>query len=145
MMVASGPDQAPQNVLLYDGTCGFCAASIQFVLRHDQTRSLKFAPLQGAIASDVRQRHPELAGVDSMVWVNGLGSSSEAIHVRSAAALQVADYLGGLWQLAAVSRLIPAPLRDAVYALIARHRHRLIRGGEQCLVPSPDERARFLP
>jgi predicted DCC family thiol-disulfide oxidoreductase YuxK len=144
MTSASGRDATPQDVLLYDGTCGFCAASIQFVLRHDRAKRLTFAPLQGALAADVKTRHPGLESIDSMVWVNRLGSGDERIYVRSAAALQVAAYLGGPWRLAAVARLVPAVVRDAVYALIARHRHRLIRGGEQCLVPGPDERARFL-
>jgi predicted DCC family thiol-disulfide oxidoreductase YuxK len=130
-------------VLLYDGTCGFCASSIRFVLRHDRVRSVKFAPLQGALADAVRQRHPELADIDSMVWVDRCDAAAERIYVRSAAALQVARYLGG-WRLASLGRLIPTRWRDAVYALAARHRHRLVRGGGQCLIPTPDERARFL-
>lgn len=139
-----GFDADPQNVLLYDGTCGFCASSIQFVLRHDRAKSLKFAPLQGAVADLVRERHPELSGIDSMVWVDGFGSPLETIHVRSAAALRIAGYLGGVWRVATVGRLVPAAWRDSLYALIARHRHRLTRGGEQCLFPTADERVRFL-
>jgi hypothetical protein len=57
-------------VLLYDGTCGFCAESVQLVLRHDRRRTLRFAALQGAFGVDVRARHPELARVDSVVWVD---------------------------------------------------------------------------
>lgn len=145
MTAAAHSDAAPQNVLLYDGTCGFCEASIQFVLRHDRTKLLKFAPLQGALASAVTARHPELADVDSLVWVDGLGSRDEQVHVRSAAALEVAAYLGGVWQLAWFARVIPVRVRDAVYAFVARHRHRLTGGTERCLVLNAEERARFLP
>lgn len=145
MTASSDPAAAPQMVLLYDGACGFCEASIQFVLRHDRVKSLRFAPLQGVLAAAITERHPELAHVDSLVWVDGLGHRDEQVHVRSAATLKVASYLGGGWRLASFARVVPAVLRDAVYGLVARHRHRLIRGGERCLVLSAEQRARFLP
>lgn len=143
--IGDGPvASSPQTVLFYDGTCGFCAGAVRFVLRRDRVGRLQFAPLQGEVADAVRMRHPELADIDSMVWVEALATSREQVHVRSAAALQVARYLGGVWRLAAVGRVIPAALRDALYAVVARHRHRLARGSEPCVVPSPEERSRFL-
>jgi len=135
---------ATDPVLLYDGVCGFCAANVQFILRNDPGGRLRFAPLQGAFASTVRARHPELQGVDSMVWVEpASGRDSERVFVRSAAALRAVRYLGGFWQLALAAALVPRRLRDAGYDLIARHRHQLA-GGATCLVPGPDVRARFL-
>src|SRR5688572_16439382 len=90
-------------VLLYDGTCGLCAGSVQFILRHERSHHLRFAPLQGAFAEQIRSRHPELSRVDSMVWVEPAGGRSrEAVFVRSTAALRAARYLGGIWQLAAI-------------------------------------------
>ena len=132
-------------VLLYDGTCGFCAESVQLVLRHDRRGSLRFAALQGAFGRAVRSRHPELDGVDSMVWVDPAqdGRSEQAL-VRSDAALRVARYLGGPFHLARVAGLLPRSVRDTAYALVARHRHRLTPGGPRCLVPPPDVRERFL-
>ena len=61
------------SVLLYDGTCGFCADSVQLVLRHDRRRTLRFASLQGAFGTAVRARHPELARADTVVWVDPAG------------------------------------------------------------------------
>ena len=132
-------------VLLYDGTCGFCADSVQLVLRHDQRQVLRFAPLQGAFGAAVRSRHPELAQVDSVVWVEAPdGGAAERVLVRSDAALRVAQYLGGWFRLARVAGVLPRPVRDAVYDLIARHRHRLSGDGPSCLVPGPEVRSRFL-
>jgi predicted DCC family thiol-disulfide oxidoreductase YuxK len=132
-------------VLLYDGTCGFCAESVQLVLRHDRRGTLKFAALDSALGLAVRERHPELAQVDSMVWYEpARGGEAERLFTRASAALQIARYLGGPWRLAAVAGIIPRRLRDALYDLVARHRHRLTGGGPQCLVPTPDQRARFL-
>ena len=130
-------------VLLYDGTCGFCAASVQWVLARDRVGTLRFAPLQGETARPILARHPELAEVDSVVWVEGGG---EVVRVRSAAALAVARYLGGGYAVAArLAALVPTGLRDRCYDLIARHRHKLTRNGPECLLPSAEEKLRFLP
>ena len=132
-------------VLLYDGTCGLCAESVQLVLRHDRRGNLRFAALDGPFGGEVRARHPELAGIDSMVWVDPVaGDRPERVLVRSEAALRVARYLGGPFQRARLAGLLPLRLRDAAYALIARHRHRLAPGGPRCLIPPPDVRERFL-
>ena len=132
-------------VLLYDGTCGFCAASVRLVLRHDRAGTLRFAPLQGAMGAAVRRRHPELERADSVVWVEPDGPAGPGVVLtRTDAALRIARYLGGWWHLARVGWLVPRPLRDAAYDLVARHRHRLLAGGPACLVPGPEVRARFL-
>ena len=137
--------ESPSQVLLYDGTCGFCAESVQLVLRHDRRGTLRFAALDSTFGRAVLARHPQLAQVDSIVWYQpAQGGASERILTRSAAALRVARYLGGAWRLAAVGGLLPRFLRDSLYDLVARHRHSLVRGGQQCLIPSPDQRARFL-
>jgi predicted DCC family thiol-disulfide oxidoreductase YuxK len=132
-------------VLLYDGTCGFCAGSVQLVLRHDRRGTLRFAALQGAFGTAVRSRHPELARVDSVVWLEpARNGREERVLVRSDAALRVARYLGGWFQLARLAALLPRPLRDAGYDLVARHRHRLLADGPSCLLPPPAVRERFL-
>jgi predicted DCC family thiol-disulfide oxidoreductase YuxK len=107
---------------------------------------VRFAPLDGAFARAVLARHPELRDIDSVVWVEAeAGDATERVLTRSTAALRVASYLGGWWRLATIARLVPRPLRDAVYRLIARHRHRLSRGEPHCLVPTASQHDRFLP
>jgi predicted DCC family thiol-disulfide oxidoreductase YuxK len=135
--VGSGP------LLLYDGSCGFCADTVQFVLRHDvRARTLRFASLQGPIGTAIRDRHPELAAADSVVWLDN--PDDTAPLVRSAAGLRVLRYLGGAWAaLGSVARIVPRQFRDWGYDLVARHRHRLSTGAA-CVIPTPEERARFL-
>ena len=136
-------------LLLYDGSCGFCAASVQFVLAHERARrALRFASLQGELARDVVVRHPALAGIDSLIWYEPASperARPERVLVRSAAVLEVADYLGGIWRvLGRIGRLIPRPLRDAAYDLFARHRYRVFGRVDACLLPTPAQRARFV-
>lgn len=145
-LLASLPRQAP--ILLYDGECGVCAASVQFVLRHERTSTsatdrLHFAPLQGELGTRLRQEHPTLAGVDSIIWLAGMFSDSPVILVRSDAVLAVLRYLGGPWHwLAVVGRIVPRMLRDALYEEIARRRYRL--APRVCLLPSAFDPSRFL-
>lgn len=132
-------------VLLYDGTCGFCAGSVQLVLRHDRRRTLRFASLQGEFGVAVRGRHPELARADTVAWVDPPAEGrGERVLLRSDAALKVAAYLGGWFHLARLAAVFPRPLRDAAYDLVARHRHQLSGDGPSCLIPAPEARARFL-
>ena len=112
---------AERPVLLYDGLCGFCDGTVQFILRHDRRGTMQFATLQGEMGQRVLARIPALAGVDSLVLVEG-----ERVHIRSDAALRIADYLGGAWSLARVLRLVPRAIRDWGYDLFARHRYRLV-------------------
>ena len=134
-------------VLLYDGTCGFCASSVQFVLRQERAgRTLRFASLQGETGQSVFRRHPELAGVDSLIWYeDGGGAAGDVVLVRSDGILAVARYLGGPWAaLARVGRLVPRAVRDAMYDFVARNRYRIPGKARACLLPTPDERRRFL-
>lgn len=132
-------------VLLYDGSCGFCARSVQWLLGHDWRGTLQFAALEGAYGAAVLRRHPEIAGIDSMIWVDpATPGRPERVSVRSTAALRIVRYLGGLWRIALLGGVLPRPLRDAAYSLIARHRHHLIGARDICLVPGPDVRGRFL-
>ena len=130
-----------EPVLLYDGTCGFCSGFVQFVLRRDRKATLKFAPLDGEFAARVRVAFPEIARVDSVVWVD---AGMRRVLVRSDAALRVARYLGGGWRLAAACAIVPRSIRDRIYDLVARHRHHIAARATECLVPGPDAVHRFL-
>ncbi|MEP6691698.1 MAG: DCC1-like thiol-disulfide oxidoreductase family protein [Gemmatimonadaceae bacterium] len=134
-------------VLLYDGTCGFCARSVQFVLQHEgERKTLRFASLQSPVGTAVRARHHELDAIDSIIWFEPASAArEERVLVRSRAVLAVAAYLGGIWRaLGAVGHVLPRALRDAGYDFIARRRHELPGIAPACLLPSSEQRKRFL-
>jgi len=129
-------------LLLYDGVCALCNGTVRFVLRRDRAGLVRFAPLGGETATRFLAGHPELARVDSMIWIDARGRA----HTRSDAALAVARQLGGAWGvLAALARLVPRPLRDAAYDLVARVRYRVFGRYDVCPLPPAASRARFLP
>ena len=134
-------DGAP--VLLYDGVCGFCNKSVQLILDHDRRGEMRFAALQSDYGQAVIERHSELRGVDSVVFVEQT-PGGERIYTRSNAALKVAAYLGGFWKIFLAARVLPRALRDYCYDLFARNRYRLFGKYDSCMLPPPEVRSRFL-
>lgn len=131
-------------VLLYDGVCGVCNRSVQTILRHDRHGTLRFAALDSDFARAVIERHPDLKGIDSMVFVDDPGQPGEQVSVRSAGALKVVRYLGGPFRLLLAARIIPAGIRDRLYDRFAAVRYRIGGKHDTCPVPASEVRARFL-
>jgi predicted DCC family thiol-disulfide oxidoreductase YuxK len=131
-------------ILVYDGDCGFCTRSVQFVLQHDRRGTARFAARDGEAGRAVRERH-KLHEVESLLWVERR-DGVERVFIYSDAVLETARYLGGVYGLlAALGRVVPRVLRDPVYNAIARVRKRILRGAPACHLPRPDELARMLP
>jgi predicted DCC family thiol-disulfide oxidoreductase YuxK len=130
----------PQSIVLFDGDCGLCNGVVNFVLRHDERGRFRFAPLQSPAGQQLLQSHglpPE--GVNSFLLLeNG------RLFSRSTAALRLAWRLGGVWSLLYYLVLVPRPLRDAVYALIARYRYRVFGRSNACTMPTPELKRRFV-
>jgi predicted DCC family thiol-disulfide oxidoreductase YuxK len=140
-MVAAAENSATLNapMLVYDGSCGFCSRAVQFILRHEQRHDLLFVPRDSALGQELRRRF-RLEKVESMLWI-----ADGKAAIESSAVLRSAGYLGGVWSaLALLGGLIPATLRNWGYRLIARNRRRLSASAASCLVPTADQRARFL-
>ena len=135
---------AAAPVLLYDGVCGVCNRGVRTILRFDRRGTLRFAALDSDFARGVIARHPVLLDVDSVVYVRNPGRPDETVDIASAALLRVADYLGGFWRLTLAARVIPAGLRDWLYARFASVRYRVGGRYDTCPIPSPEVRSRFL-
>src|SRR3954451_25037195 len=82
---------AGSPVLLYDGVCGFCNKTVQMILDRDRRGTMRFAALQSDYGQATIERHPELRGVDSVVFVER-AAEGERVYARSDAALRVAAY-----------------------------------------------------
>ncbi|TDZ75434.1 hypothetical protein DE4585_01805 [Mycobacteroides salmoniphilum] len=131
-------------VLLYDGVCALCNGAVKKILRDDKVGTMRFAALDSEYGDQVLARHPELVGVDSFVIIDNPGEPVERIHIRSDGVLRIMDYLGGTRRAALIARLVPRPIRDGLYRLVARTRYRMFGQYDTCPVPPPEVRARFL-
>jgi predicted DCC family thiol-disulfide oxidoreductase YuxK len=135
----------PPRLVLYDGVCGLCDRSVQWLLTHDPGGALHFAPLQGETATALRARLPEIPSeVETIVFVER-AEGGERVYLRSRAAFRIARYLAGPFRMLAWLGVFPRVLTDLAYRLVARVRYRIWGQLEQCRVPLPGERARFLP
>ena len=133
-------------ILLYDGDCGFCNSTVQFVLRHERRRTLRFAALQGTFGAALLTEHPELRDVDSVVWFESAHEGRpETVLVKTDAVIRILMYLGGIWHLAAAARIVPRAWRDAGDHVGARRRHRIPGVTVYWIVPDSTNMGRFLP
>ena len=128
------------DVVIFDGVCNLCARSVAFILRHEADPRLRFVPLQSAAGSRL-MREIGLDPEDAKTFVLLAGGKA---FVRSAAAVRVCAYFKWPWKALAAARLIPRPIRDRAYDLVARNRYRWFGRSEACMVPTPDIRARFI-
>src|SRR5688500_13062251 len=95
MQAGSAHESGAVPILLYDGSCGLCARSVQFVLRHERrSHRLRFATLQGPHGAATLGSNPELAKVDSVVWLEpSTDGTPPRVLVRSEAVLAVLRHL----------------------------------------------------
>ena len=126
-------------IVFFDGVCGLCSHSINWLLARDPEHRLRFAPLQGTSAAvyvpcDVCEQ------LDTMVLLK-----DGTIYLRTAAVSRILICLGGRWSVFGwMLWLIPWPIRDLGYRIVSRLRYRLFGKHETCRLPTPQERAVFL-
>jgi predicted DCC family thiol-disulfide oxidoreductase YuxK len=134
------------HVVLFDGVCALCDASVRWLIGIDHGRVLHYAPLQGETGTAVLSRHPDAdASMSTVVYVRDLGSERETLYQRSDAAFAILRDLGGGWRVLSWGRLIPRAIRDALYNLIATRRYRWFGKFDICRLPGPEDDGRFLP
>lgn len=129
-----------KRVIVFDGVCNFCNAFVSFVLNRDRTALFKFGTLQSQPAQLILKQM-DLPTEDYETFLlleNGI------IFTKSTAALRILRALPGYWSWLYAFIIIPRPVRDFVYSVIARYRYRWMGKSDTCRVPSPQERARFI-
>jgi predicted DCC family thiol-disulfide oxidoreductase YuxK len=127
------------DVILFDGVCIFCSRWVRFVATRDTVRRFRFTPIQ----SDYGKRLAQVFGIDpDDPDTNAVVHGGKAFF-KSDAALTVLSQLPG-WSWVRVLFVVPKPLRNAVYNLVARNRYRIFGKYDACFVPDADLRARVI-
>jgi predicted DCC family thiol-disulfide oxidoreductase YuxK len=128
------------HIIYFDGVCNLCHWAVKFIVVRDKRSFFSFASLQSSFAQN-HLTYPNGQGVNynSVVYQHG-----EKIYTKSKAALKILNELGGIWKLASIFSLMPTALLDHLYDFIASHRYSWFGKKDQCFVPSPEIRARFL-
>ncbi|NTV09061.1 MAG: thiol-disulfide oxidoreductase DCC family protein [Chlorobium limicola] len=130
----------PENIVIFDGVCNLCEFSVNFIFEHDTAGQFSFTPAQSPLGSSLLSHFGiNTSRLDTVVLVRG-----ERAFIRSAAAIEIASGLDMPWNLLAVFKAVPEPLRDMLYDLIAQIRYQLFGKKEECMFPSEELRRRFL-
>jgi predicted DCC family thiol-disulfide oxidoreductase YuxK len=121
------------SIVLFDGICNLCNASVRFISRHDKDSKIKFASLQSETAKQLLSKlNIDTNKIDSIIFI-----SKEKIFFKSNAAIEISKLLDGVPHLLKYFQFIPRPVRDFVYDLIAKNRYRLF--GTSCTIQPPNQ------
>lgn len=133
--------QRGHAVIVFDGVCVLCNGWVRFLLRHDRHGRYRFAAMQGESGRALLTAH----GLDADDPVSFLLIEGGVAWTDTDAIVRVLSGLGGAWRIAALLRVLPKALRDRLYRGLARNRYRVFGRYEQCVIPAPEQAARFLP
>ena len=133
-------------IVLYDGVCGLCNRLVQFVLKNDRNDVFRFASLQSKLAEQILVRHRlRSESLETVYVVLDYGLAEERLLSRLRAVVYVLQQLGGpLTYVSAILRVLPAPVQNFLYGLVARNRYRVFGRYETCPLPDDDTRSKFL-
>ncbi|HEV8514181.1 MAG TPA: DCC1-like thiol-disulfide oxidoreductase family protein [Cyclobacteriaceae bacterium] len=134
-----GAINSVEKIILFDGVCNLCSASVQFIIKRDRKKIFLFASLQSDFAKKALLGKEIGSSVKTIVFLKG-----NKIYLRSNAVLEISRELKGLWPLLYFFKIIPRFIRDAVYNFISQHRYQWFGKNDECWLPSPDLSSRFV-
>jgi predicted DCC family thiol-disulfide oxidoreductase YuxK len=128
-------------VVLFDGACKFCDGSVRFLIRHDPSRRLRFCTMQ----SDAGRTLLASRGFDPDALHTFVVLDGPRNLTRGDAALAIVRVIEAPWSWLSAAAILPRPLRDALYGIVARNRYVWFGRRDSCLAPTFEVRSRFLP
>ncbi len=132
-------DFSDKKIVFFDGVCGLCNKSVDWLIRRDKNQHLLFSPLQGETAKILLSEEVRNELSTFVFLRNG------TLLNRSDAALATLKDIGGGWKIFYVLTLIPLSFRNWIYNWVSRNRYKWFGKKETCRIPSKEERKRFLP
>lgn len=130
-----------KQLILFDGVCNLCDASVQYIIKHDRQDSFRYTALQSEVGQKIREQfHINAEKTDSIL----LYSEEKGIYYKSTAALKIASKLGFPRNLLSVFLIIPPFIRNWVYDFIAKNRYKWYGKKDDCMIPTPELKSKFL-
>ncbi len=127
-------------LILFDGVCNLCNASVQFIIKRDIENKFLFASLQSETGQNVLKHF----GYDLKAYKTVMLLQNKEIYTKSTAALRILRQLKGFWKFLYIFIAIPSPIRDLLYNFVASNRYRFFGKQEYCMLPSTELKAKFL-
>jgi predicted DCC family thiol-disulfide oxidoreductase YuxK len=129
-----------QPVILFDGVCNLCSGAVQFIIKRDKKDVFRFASLQSSFGQSVLKKYKLPSHeLSSVILVE-----NDIIYTRSTGALKVAKQLSGGWPLLYMFIIVPRFIRDAVYNYVAKNRYKWFGKKQECWLPTPALKNKFI-
>jgi len=127
-------------IILFDGVCNLCNASVNFIIKHDKKEYFKFASLQSDVAKDLLLHfNSKKIKKESIILIE-----DKKFYQKSTAALRISKKLNGGYKLLYLFIIIPTFIRDLVYSYIAKNRYKWFGKKNNCIIPNQKIKKRFL-
>jgi predicted DCC family thiol-disulfide oxidoreductase YuxK len=127
------------GIILFDGICNLCSNSVRFIIQRDPGREFKFTSLQSEAGKQYIEQYNIHETIDSIVLIKG-----GKVYLESTAALKIASRLKWPWRIFGILQGVPKPVRDRLYRWIAKNRYKWFGRDESCMLPSKENRDRFI-
>ena len=127
------------NIILFDGVCNLCSSTVSFLIKYDKNNIFKFAASQTNAGENIIRQYSILNEGKSVIFIK-----DDIVFYKSDAIIEIAKQIKGWPRIFKYASLFPKFLRDGVYNLIAKNRYSLFGKKETCMVPTEEDRNRFL-
>jgi len=139
------PEPTSTTIVLYDGVCGLCNRLVQFLLKRDPHDRFRFASLQSDFSTELlKRRDIDALDLDTVHVVVDYGKPGEKVLSRSDAIIHALSQIGGMWEIFRAGKVVPRPLRDSFYKLVATNRYRFFGKYDVCQMPEERFKHKFL-
>ncbi|MFT5570354.1 MAG: putative DCC family thiol-disulfide oxidoreductase YuxK [Cyclobacteriaceae bacterium] len=132
-------NQVDGIIVMFDGVCNLCNGAVNFIIDHNASQTIRFAPLQSKFAKDLLSDHEEHICVDSIIVL-----AHQKLYAKSNAALLIASHLDKPWASLRWAKFLPKVFRDFIYGQIAANRYRWFGKRDNCRIPTEVLQHRFI-
>jgi len=129
-----------KSIVVFDGVCNLCEDSVSFIIARDPNAKFKFVSAQSPLGIDLQDRY----GIDAIKDETVILIKDDKVYTHSDAGLEIAKDLKGSWKYLHYAKVVPKPIRNWVYSTIAENRYKWFGQKNECMIPSQDNKARFL-
>lgn len=130
-----------KKIILFDGVCNLCDNTVQFIIKHDKKDIFRFVALQSDLGiSIINHIGIDISKTDSII----LYEPGQAYYYKAQAAIKIAKELGGIYAILNIFSILPNKINNAVYDFVAKNRYKWYGKKDECMIPTPEMKAKFL-
>tara|TARA_B100000900_G_scaffold270741_1_gene231193 strand:+ start:53 stop:463 length:411 start_codon:yes stop_codon:yes gene_type:complete len=129
-----------KKIILFDGVCNLCNKSVNFIIKYDRVDHFRFASIQSEAGKKIIKKYSiDINKNDSIILI-----ANKNISYRSNAVFTILFYLKTIWRILLIFSVLPSPIRDLFYRIIAKSRYKFFGKNDICMTPNEDIKSKFL-